>query len=157
MRFGYSNQILQKLRVCDCLALKNQVKTISQFSIIHTTHNTHQGAASLTNWRKSRKNDVANRHLWREILASPRIPNAWRHHHRHFELLLITPFRHMIVKSFFIFSPSMYYNDILKVNMMEKMTMMMTTNEDNDDEWRHWYWLMTMMMTLNVIENLMAF
>ena len=40
----------------------------------------------------------------------------------------------MIVKSFFIFSPSMYFNDILKVNMMEKMTMMMTTNEDNDDE-----------------------
>ena len=44
----------------------------------------------------------------------------------------------MIVKSFsFIFSPSMYYNDILKVKMMEKMTLMMTTNEDNDDELRH--------------------
>ena len=35
----------------------------------------------------------------------------------------------------------MYLNDILKVKMMEKnfekMTMTMTTNDDNDDEWRH--------------------
>ena len=44
-----------------------------------------KGAASLTNWRKLRKNDVANCHLWLDVLASPMIPNAWCHHH--FKLL----------------------------------------------------------------------
>ena len=62
-----------------------------QFAICSRALNyVYQGAASLTNCRKSRKNDV----LWRDILASPKIPNAWRHLHHHFELLLITPFRH---------------------------------------------------------------
>ena len=54
----------------------------------------NQGAASLENWRKSRKNDVANHHLRHDVMASPKIPNIWLYHHRHFELLLITPFHH---------------------------------------------------------------
>ena len=64
--------------------------------IFHLWYHTcfFEGAASLTNWRKSRKNDVANHHLWHDILASPRIPKIRCHHHYHFELILKLPSHH---------------------------------------------------------------
>ena len=113
----------------------------------------NQEAVSLTNWRKSRKNDITNRHLWRDVLASPRIPNAW-HHHRHFKLLLITPFRHksslwrLVMtwrhfnrhqSSFFII---FYHFSSFSALACTKMTLERLKwwkkwlKNDNDDKWR---------------------
>ena len=88
VNFNYINKWLFKLKwkIFGCLVLLSQLYSLldgksytgegsGSFENLEKTC-LEQGAASFMNSRKSRKNDIANHHLWRDVLASLLMPGV---------------------------------------------------------------------------------